>query len=214
MPLLQVLPTISRTKRTLARIIDFVVAVTMGLVFAPVWVAAACAVACTSRGPVIFRQVRVGETGEHFEVLKFRTMIAGTHEHVLADSALRQQYEKNDFKLRSDDPRITRVGRFLRKTSLDELPQLMNVVRGQMSLVGIRPLLPQELARRSEYDQDLYRLLKPGLTGLWQVEGRSGIGDDHRVELDRRFVETWKLSTSLWIIARTPRAVLVGAGAH
>jgi exopolysaccharide production protein ExoY len=168
----------------------------------------------TSHGPAIFRQSRVGLGAQSFEVLKFRTMDDGTHDHVLNDPDLRRSYETNDFKLPSDDPRITRVGRFLRRTSLDELPQLVNVLRGQMSLVGVRPLLPQELQIRSRHDRELYAHHRPGLTGLWQIEGRSTVGDSDRIELDRRYLEGWSVRSNVKILLRTPRAVLFGAGAH
>lgn len=178
------------------------------LVTLPLFAAFAALIKLTSRGPVIFRQERVGQDGELFTVLKFRTMRNGTHHEVRNDPEALQQYIANDFKLDPSDPRITSIGRFLRKTSLDELPQLVNVLRGEMSIVGIRPLLADELALRSHYDQECYRLLKPGMTGLWQVEGRSQVAHDDRHELDRRYVETWSFWNDLKIILRTPAAVL------
>ncbi len=162
----------------------------------------------TSRGPVLFRQDRVGREGEVFRIAKFRTMTDGTHDHVLSSEDDRQRYIENDFKLDPADRRITTVGRFLRKTSLDELPQLVHVLRGQMSLVGIRPLVPIELGLRSEYDQALYRSLRPGLTGLWQVEGRSTVEKVVRLDLDRRYVETWSPWQDVKILFRTPFALL------
>ncbi|MFK7919158.1 MAG: sugar transferase [Ilumatobacter sp.] len=165
-------------------------------------------VATTSRGPVLFSQIRVGRNGEPFTVLKFRTMREGTHTEVLSDSDQRARYWENGFKLDPDDQRITPVGRILRKTSLDELPQLVNVFWGDMSIVGIRPLLPVEVALRSEHDQDLYRLLRPGMTGLWQVEGRSDVDDVDRIALDRRYVEQWSIWRDLWLLLRTPLAVV------
>lgn len=171
-------------------------------------------VLATSRGPILFTQDRVGRDGRRFTLLKFRTMVDGTHREVRSDESLRAAYLQNDFKLPPDDPRITPVGRILRKTSLDELPQLVNVFWGDMSVVGIRPLLAEELASRPEWDQELYRSLRPGLTGLWQVEGRSSIVQDDRVALDRRYVERWSIIEDLKIVLRTPLAILRVRRAH
>jgi lipopolysaccharide/colanic/teichoic acid biosynthesis glycosyltransferase len=202
------------SSRRLSRALDIAVGLPLLIVCAPLMLVIAVLVRATSHGPAIFRQSRVGLGAQSFEVLKFRTMDDGTHDHVLNDPDLRRSYETNDFKLPSDDPRITRVGRFLRRTSLDELPQLVNVLRGQMSLVGVRPLLPQELQIRSRHDRELYAHHRPGLTGLWQIEGRSTVGDSDRIELDRRYLEGWSVRSNVKILLRTPRAVLFGAGAH
>ena len=192
-----------------------VVGATVGLVLAlPLSILIAVAIKATSRGPILFRQPRAGFGGCLFDVLKFRTMADGTHAAVLNDPVARQQYESNDYKLPPNDHRITSVGRFLRKTSLDEVPQLVNVLRGEMSLVGVRPLLKPELERRSAEDQALYRAHLPGLTGLWQVGGRSTVGDHDRLHLDREYLQTWSVRSNLAILARTPVAVLRGAGAH
>jgi lipopolysaccharide/colanic/teichoic acid biosynthesis glycosyltransferase len=208
------LPVVLISSRRLSRVLDIAVGLPLLIVCAPLMLVIAVLVKATSRGPVIFRQSRVGLGAESFEVLKFRTMANGTHAEVLDDPELRRLYEANDFKLPSDDPRITRVGRFLRRTSLDELPQLVNVLRGQMSLVGVRPIEYEQLALRSPYDQALYHHHKPALTGLWQVEGRSAYRDSHRVDLDRRCLEQWSVRSNLKILLRTPKAVLAGAGAH
>lgn len=178
------------------------------IVTLPVGLIAAAAIKATSTGPVLFRQKRVGKDGTLFEIYKFRTMRPGTDTEVMQCAVQREQYKANGFKLSEDDPRITRVGRLLRKTSLDELPQLINVLRGEMSLVGIRPLLEDELADRPSYDQDCYRLFRPEMTGLWQVSGRSAVELDDRIELDRRYVEEWSLQGDLSILLRTPIAVL------
>lgn len=196
------------------RAIDLTVSASLFLVLSPLIVLIGALVRSTSSGPAIFRQQRVGMNFENFTVLKFRTMRDGTHKEVLADPHMRQVYENNDFKLPGDDPRITSVGRWLRKTSLDELPQLLNILRGDMSLVGVRPLLPQELDLRSPYDRSLYATHRPGLTGLWQISGRSSVGDQARVELDRRFLEDWGARQNVAILMKTPGVVLWGAGAH
>jgi lipopolysaccharide/colanic/teichoic acid biosynthesis glycosyltransferase len=160
---------------------------------------------------VIFRQDRVGRDGRHFTMLKFRTM------HVDADETLQQLAGLNEsdgvlFKVRLD-PRITRLGRILRRYSLDELPQLVNVMRGHMSLVGPRPALPSEVVR---YDEDPRRRLavKPGLTGLWQVSGRSDLSWSDTVRLDLLYVDNWSFSLDLVILCRTVKAVLGHRGAY
>lgn len=196
------------------RTLDVVVAVVaMILCVVPALIISAI-VAVSSSGPVLFRQQRVGQHGKGFKVLKFRTMRNGTDVEVRNDAELHEAYKANDFKLAPDDPRITAIGRLLRKTSLDELPQLLNVLRGQMSIVGIRPLLADELAMRPAYDQDLYRSKRPGMTGLWQVEGRSSLRDLDRYELDRRYVEEWSVWNDIKIIIRTPLALLKIGHAH
>ena len=180
----------------------------------PVSILIGVAIRTTSHGPVFFRQQRVGLAGQMFEVWKFRTMADGTHNEVLNDPEARRLYESNDFKLPADDHRITSVGRFLRKTSLDEVPQLVNVFRGDMSLVGVRPLLKPELELRSSEDQALYRAHLPGLTGLWQIGGRSTVGDHDRLRLDREYLQNWSVRSNLAILVRTPLSVLRGSGAH
>jgi len=181
------------------------------LVVWPVLAAIALAIRLDSRGPVLFRQVRVGQNGVPFKITKFRTM------HIDAEATLAQLRHLNEsegplFKLR-DDPRITRVGKMLRKLSLDELPQLANVVAGAMSLVGPRPPLPNEVEEYTRVERRRL-LVKPGLTGLWQVGGRSGLGWAEAVQLDIRYVESWSLPLDLRILARTIPAVLRGTGAY
>lgn len=182
------------------------------LVLAPVMFGIAAAVRLTSDGPAMFRQTRVGRDGRQFTLLKFRTMVSGA-------DALRDELRDLNicetgpmFKI-PRDPRITRIGSWLRRTSLDELPQLLNVVRGHMALVGPRPPLPAEVAR---YTDDVRRrlLLKPGLTGLWQVSGRSDLTWEESVRLDLRYVENWSLGLDLRILLRTGSAVLSRRGAY
>lgn len=164
----------------------------------------------TSRGPALFRQVRVGLGGRHFVMWKFRTMTDDAEAHL---SELMHLNERDGvvFKIQND-PRITRVGRFLRRWSIDELPQLWNVVRGDMSIVGPRPPLPAEVER---YDHHVRRrlLVKPGLTGLWQVGGRAGVAWEEAVRLDLYYVENWSLSMDAMILAKTVTTVLRGHGA-
>ncbi|SEP22721.1 sugar transferase [Trujillonella endophytica] len=184
----------------------------LGLLFlAPVLIAVALTVAVTSRGPVFFRQERVGRDGRTFSMLKFRTMVVG------ADRMVEQLTAASDgngvlFK-KKVDPRVTRVGRTLRRYSLDELPQLINVVKGDMSLVGPRPPLQSEVEK---YGYDMHRrfLVKPGLTGLWQVSGRSDLSWDDSVRIDVRYVENWSLAFDFMILWKTAGAVLRGSGAY
>ncbi|SCL18372.1 Undecaprenyl-phosphate galactose phosphotransferase, WbaP/exopolysaccharide biosynthesis polyprenyl glycosylphosphotransferase [Micromonospora nigra] len=177
----------------------------------PVLIVIALAVKLDSRGPVLFRQTRVGQGGREFGVFKFRTMVVNA-DALLAELTARNETDGLMFKMR-DDPRVTRVGRLLRKWSLDELPQLANVLLGQMSLVGPRPPLPSEVAR---YDGDVARrlLVKPGMTGLWQVSGRSDLSWEDGIRLDLYYVENWSLAADLTILWKTFGAVLRGRGAY
>jgi exopolysaccharide biosynthesis polyprenyl glycosylphosphotransferase len=177
----------------------------------PMLLTIAVLVKATSPGPVLFRQERVGRHGETFRMLKFRTMVDG------ADRMVETLGAENDgngvlFK-RKADPRVTRIGAVLRRYSLDELPQLLNVVAGTMSLVGPRPPLPSEVDR---YGFDMHRrfLVKPGLTGLWQISGRSDLSWDESVRIDIRYVENWSLTFDLMILWRTLGAVMRGSGAY
>jgi exopolysaccharide biosynthesis polyprenyl glycosylphosphotransferase len=196
----------SATKRAF----DIVLA-TIGLLFvAPIALAIAVAIRLGG-GPVLFRQERVGRNGQPFKVLKFRTMVVDAEELII-DLRDRNEADGPLFKLRND-PRVTRVGRILRKASLDELPQLLNVLRGEMSLVGPRPALPSELVG---WDTDLHARLrvKPGITGMWQVSGRSDTDFESYSRLDLYYVDNWSLLTDLAILAKTVPTVLFGSGAY
>jgi exopolysaccharide biosynthesis polyprenyl glycosylphosphotransferase len=185
-------------------------AASLGLVFlSPLLLGIALAVKVTSRGPVFFRQERVGRDGQTFPMLKFRSMVVGADRMV---ETLENEGNGVLFKMK-DDPRVTSVGKLLRRYSLDELPQLLNVVRGEMSLVGPRPPLPSEVGR---YGFDMHRrfLVKPGLTGLWQVSGRSDLSWDDSVRIDVRYVENWSLTFDFMILWKTVGAVLRGSGAY
>ncbi|WP_326700469.1 sugar transferase [Streptomyces sp. NBC_01754] len=181
------------------------------LVLAPLFLAVALAVRLTSRGPVFHRQVRHGRHNTPFTMWKFRTMVAD------AESRKEQLAPANEsegpmFKMRRD-PRLTPIGHALRRTSVDELPQLLNVLRGDMSLVGPRPPLPEEVARYDE--RELRRLaVRPGLTGLWQVSGRSDLSWQETVRLDLWYVDNWSVATDAGLLARTVRAVADGRGAY
>ncbi|QXC61340.1 sugar transferase [Aquihabitans sp. G128] len=189
-----------------------VVAAAIGLVLtAPIALVAAIAIKLDSRGPFLFSQVRVGQDSDPFPVLKFRTMVVDA-EAQLADLMDSNEADGPLFKM-AHDPRITRVGRFLRKTSIDELPQLWNVLRGDMSLVGPRPALPHET---EEWDALLAQRLrvKPGITGMWQVSGRSDTSFEDYTRLDLYYVDNWSLATDLAILAKTIPVVLLRQGAR
>ena len=177
----------------------------------PLLLLVAVLVRVSSPGPILFRQRRIGARGEPFDMLKFRTMVVDAEAQL---ASLVDGHDGNEilFKKR-DDPRVTRLGRLLRRYSLDELPQLINVLRGDMSLVGPRPPLPREVAK---YESDAVRRLrvKPGLTGLWQVSGRSNLSWEESLRLDLRYVDNWSLVLDLQILLRTARAVLGGSGAY
>ena len=191
--------------------LDRVLASLLLLVASPVLAAIALSVRLDSAGPALFRQQRVREGGRCFTMLKFRTMHVNAEEAQAALTALNDHGNGILFKMRND-PRVTRVGRLLRATSLDELPQLVNVLRGEMSLVGPRPALPSEVAK---YDAVAHRRLavKPGLTGLWQVSGRSNLSWDESLRVDLSYVDNWRHGVDFGILARTVKAVLRRDGA-
>jgi exopolysaccharide biosynthesis polyprenyl glycosylphosphotransferase len=199
------------SKQVIKAVFDRVSAALALMLLAPLFVVIALAVRMTDHGPVFFRQIRIGKNGAPFTVWKFRTMVIGAESRKAELLALN---EGNGalFKLRRD-PRITRAGAWLRRRSLDELPQLFNVLLGNMSLVGPRPALPVEVA---EYRDHMRRRLvvKPGITGLWQVNGRSDLSWDEAERLDLRYVENWSLALDLQILWKTLSAVIHGSGAY
>ncbi|WP_245821175.1 sugar transferase [Geodermatophilus pulveris] len=212
LPLLSVeQPRFEGWQRVVKGGLDRVVAALAVLLLAPVLLGVAVAVKVTSPGPVLYRQERVGVNGQAFTMLKFRSMVVDAERQL---DALRAQNASDGllFKMRLD-PRVTPVGRVLRRLSLDELPQLFNVLGGSMSLVGPRPPLPGEVAR---YDTSVSRrlLVKPGLTGLWQISGRSDLPWEEAVRLDLRYVENWSLAMDLLILVKTVRAVATSSGAY
>jgi exopolysaccharide biosynthesis polyprenyl glycosylphosphotransferase len=193
------------------RVID-VVGASLGLLFtAPVLAVAAIAIRLNDGGPVIFRQQRCGLHGRRFTMLKLRTMVPDAEDRKVELAAL-NECKGPIFKLRTD-PRITRVGRVLRKLSIDELPQLWNVLRGDMSLVGPRPPVPQEVAQYEMFERRRLSM-RPGITCTWQVSGRSNIGFDRWVQLDVKYIDSWSLGLDLMILLKTIPAVIRGDGAH
>ncbi|HEX7135012.1 MAG TPA: sugar transferase [Iamia sp.] len=167
-------------------------------------------------GPVFFTQRRLGQGGRIIHVRKFRSMAPDAEDRLRSDPELFDRYVANGFKLPSEeDPRLSRWGRFLRSSSLDELPQLVSVLRGDMSMVGPRPIVEPELIEyTSRGAHDAFLAARPGLTGLWQVSGRSSLSYDQRVELDLRYLADQSLLTDLKIVARTARVVVGRVGAH
>jgi exopolysaccharide biosynthesis polyprenyl glycosylphosphotransferase len=212
LPLLHVEePELTGSRRLVKMLVDRTLAFIASVLSTPLLIGIGLAIRLTSRGPAIFKQVRIGRYGGPFTMYKFRSMYVDA-EARLADLRAQNDSDGLMFKMRND-PRITLVGRFLRKWSLDELPQLFNVLNGTMSLVGPRPPLPAEVAR---YSGDVHRrlLVKPGLTGLWQISGRSDLEWDESVRLDLRYVENWSLAMDFAILWRTMFAVIRREGAY
>ena len=217
-----------KAPRAVKRAIDILGSATVLLLLSPVLLLIALAIKLTSPGPVLFRQKRVGQYGVPFTCLKFRSMltgndprihmefvkqfIAGGSGHCAVDLNGAASSEKV-YKI-TKDPRLTRVGQFLRKTSLDELPQFWNVLRGDMSMVGPRPPISYELQAYDIWHRRRLLEMKPGITGLWQVNGRSRLAFDDMVRLDLRYAKTWSLWLDLKILLQTPRVVLSGDGAY
>jgi lipopolysaccharide/colanic/teichoic acid biosynthesis glycosyltransferase len=214
----------NRLGRATKRLIDALGSLSLLAMLSPVFFVIAAAIKLNSRGPVLFRQKRIGEHGTPFTFLKFRSMYedndASEHEEyvrrLIAGQAEKKSANGNEegvFKL-TNDPRITPVGRILRRSSLDELPQLINVLRGEMSLVGPRPPVRYEVEAYEVWHRGRLLEAKPGITGLWQVSGRSRVGFDDMVRLDLRYARTWSPWMDIKILLWTPAAVLSGEGAH
>jgi lipopolysaccharide/colanic/teichoic acid biosynthesis glycosyltransferase len=210
--------------RVMKRTMDIAGSALALLVFLPAFLAIAAAVKASSKGPIFFRQRRIGQHGKSFVFLKFRSM------HVNNDAAVHKEYVQKLIAGKADkqpsngngegvykltkDPRVTRIGAFLRKTSMDELPQFINVLTGEMSLVGPRPPVPYEVEAYDIWHRRRLLEAKPGITGLWQVSGRSRVKFDDMVRLDLHYARTWSPWTDMKILWRTPGAVVLGNGAH
>jgi exopolysaccharide biosynthesis polyprenyl glycosylphosphotransferase len=203
--------SLNSVQQLVTRAVDVCLSVIGLVVGLPFWVCIALAIKMTSPGVVIYRQIRIGWNGRAFKVFKFRTMYKDAEQR-LDDLLYRNEAQGPLFKIK-DDPRITPVGKFLRRTSFDEIPQLLNVIKGEMSLVGPRPPLPQEVATYAEW-QKARLSIKPGMTGLWQVRGRSDISFDEGVLMDLYYIENWSLRLYFMILLRTIPAVLFSRGAY
>ncbi|MEK7065531.1 MAG: sugar transferase [Patescibacteria group bacterium] len=204
------------------RLIDIVGSTILGVFFLPIAAVTALAIKLDTRGPVLAdTPQRVGKSGTLFKLYKFRSMVVNAHKRLRTDPKLAQlysQYKRNSYKLK-EDPRVTHVGRFIRKHSLDEIPQLLNVLRGEMSLVGPRPYYPDELTeqqRKYPNTKDLVKEVlsaKPGITGHWQVSGRSEVNFDKRIKMDADYVRKRSVLFDIIILLRSPWAMISGKGA-
>jgi lipopolysaccharide/colanic/teichoic acid biosynthesis glycosyltransferase len=213
----------ARSLLRIKQMMDIICSALMLIFLSPLLLIIAVAIKASSKGPVLFRQERVGQYGRSFSFLKFRSMRTDNNPEVhkeyvkklIAGEAQDQSSNGNGksvYKL-ANDPRVTRLGKFLRRTSLDELPQLVNVLKGDMSLVGPRPAIPYELAAYQTWHRRRVLEVKPGITGLWQVTGRSRVKFDEMVRLDLRYATSWSPWLDIKILIRTPAAVIGGAGA-
>ncbi|PZE74462.1 sugar transferase [Curtobacterium sp. MCBD17_013] len=205
-------PTYTGPQRVVKRATDVVGSLLLLAALSPLLLVVAIAVRTTSAGPVFYRQERIGAGHQAFDILKFRSMVTDADAHLHKLLAAQGTSDRPLFKI-ADDPRLTRIGAFIRRYSIDELPQLVNVLRGDMSLVGPRPQRPAEIAL---YDASAHRRLKvrPGMTGLWQVSGRSRLSWQEAIRLDLDYVENWSLALDLGILWRTARAVVGSDGAY
>lgn len=204
------------------RLIDIVGSILLVILFSPICLVTAVAIKIGSPGPVFAdTPQRVGKNGKLFKLFKFRSMIVNAHEKLRNDPKLAKlysEYKRNSYKL-LDDPRVTRVGRFIRKHSIDEIPQLFNVLMGDMSLVGPRPYYPDELVeqqRKYPHTKDLVKVVlsaKPGITGYWQVSGRSEVNFDKRIKMDADYVKKRSLVMDISILLKSPWAMISGKGA-
>jgi exopolysaccharide biosynthesis polyprenyl glycosylphosphotransferase len=210
-------PSRRPTSKVFKRAMDIVGSLIALTIFSPLLLAIAAAIKLTSKGPILFRQERVGLEGRRFTFLKFRSMNCETdhkiHEQYISQFISGATEQDGVYKIKAD-PRVTPIGRFLRKTSLDELPQFLNVLKGDMSLVGPRPPVQYEVDRYHVWHRRRYLSVKPGITGLWQVAGRSRTKFDDMVRLDLQYIRAWTLWLDIQIILRTPRAVISGDGAY
>lgn len=204
------------------RVLDIILSAILLVIFSPVIFATAIAIRVNSKGPILAdTPPRMGRDGEVFKMYKFRSMVANAHDILTSDPKykdLLDQYKKGGYKLK-DDPRITPVGRFIRKYSLDEIPQFLNVLKGDMSVVGPRAYYPDELRdqqKKYPHTKDAVKIVlsvKPGITGIWQVSGRSEINFDKRIQLDAEYAEKRSIFYDLYLILKTPSAMLSGKGA-
>ena len=204
------------------RIIDILGSTILGIIFLPICILTAIAIKIDSKGPILAdTPKRVGRNGKLFKLYKFRSMIINAHRLLRTDpkfKKLYEEYKKGSYKLR-EDPRVTRVGKFIRKHSIDEIPQLINVLKGEMSLVGPRPYYPDELEEQQRKYPQTKKLVKvvlsvkPGITGVWQVSGRSEINFDKRMEMDASYVRRRSLLLDISILLKSPWAMITGKGA-
>ena len=204
------------------RTVDILFSITLMIIFSPIIIAISIAIKLDSKGPVLAdTPQRVGKNGKLFKMYKFRSMVENAHEILRENpkySKLYDVYKKGSYKLRND-PRITRIGNFIRKHSLDEIPQFLNILKGEMSIVGPRAYYPDELRnQQKKYPHTVESVkvvlsVRPGVTGFWQVSGRSEINFDKRIQMDASYVKKRSILHDLWIIGKTPWAMISGKGA-
>jgi Undecaprenyl-phosphate galactose phosphotransferase WbaP len=198
------------------RCLDILFSLTLLTLLLPLFLLLCAVINLTSRGPVFYGHTRYGRHGKEFKALKFRTMVQNAGE--VLEEHFRLHPEdwvewRRDHKLK-DDPRVTRIGKWLRRYSLDELPQMWNVLMGEMSLVGPRPIVQEEIRRYGSSGYDLYTRVLPGITGLWQVSGRNNTTYEERITFDEYYVRNWSIWLDAYILARTVRTVLLAEGAY
>lgn len=203
----------------LKRFLDIVGSLITLIILSPLFLIIALAIKLDSKGPVLAETPkRAGKNGHLFKIYKFRSMVENAQEILDNNPQLLEEYKRNNYKI-FKDPRVTRIGKFIRKYSIDEFPQLLNILKGEMSLVGPRAYYPYELEEQSDKyprARGYVKIIlsgKPGLTGVWQVSGRSNINFEKRVEMDAKYVQRRSISYDLWIILKTIPAVLSGRGA-
>ena len=210
----------------LKRCMDLVLSSFLLLLFSPLLILTSIAIKLESSGPVFYTPTRIGKGGKHFKMFKFRSMkmyridgqFVHAHEVLKKDEHLLSEYKKNSYKL-INDPRVTRVGRFIRRFSIDEMPQFLNVLKGEMSIIGPRAYLPNELVEQQKVYPETKKyvksllLVKPGITGFWQVSGRSEINFDKRIQMDAEYAERRSIVYDILILIKTPYAMIVGRGA-
>jgi Undecaprenyl-phosphate galactose phosphotransferase WbaP len=198
------------------RFMDLAIVILGGIIILPFLLLIALLIKITSPGPVLFRQIRPGRNGTHFTFYKFRSMVIDAEKRLEvlleSDSKIKDEWEKN--RKLQNDPRLTAIGRFLRKTSIDEFPQLINILKGEMSLVGPRPVIDDsEMEKYGESFLNTFSI-RPGLTGLWQVSGRSNTNYEARIAYDAFYLQSWSIWMDLWVIFKTFGAVIQGRGAY
>ena len=212
----------TRVYELVKRIMDIIYSAILVIIFSPIGIITAIAIKLDSPGPIFAdTPARIGKNGKHFKMYKFRSMIQNAHQLLRTDPELKtlyEKYKKNSYKLKLD-PRITVIGKFIRKHSIDEIPQLINVLKGDMSLVGPRPYYPDELNEQQKKYPDTKELVKivlqtkPGITGDWQVSGRSEVNFDRRIRMDAQYVMQKSILYDIIILLRTPWAMVSGKGA-
>jgi exopolysaccharide biosynthesis polyprenyl glycosylphosphotransferase len=203
--------SLNTVQRIVTRLVDVVVAILILIIGSPIWLCIALAIRINSPGEILYKQTRIGLNGRPFKVYKFRSMYKDADAR-LADLVAHNEVQGPLFKIR-EDPRVTLVGKFLRHTSFDEIPQLINVIKSEMSLVGPRPQLPHEVAQYEEWQKGRLAI-KQGMTGLWQVRGRSTISFDEGVLMDLYYIENWSLRLYFQILFRTIPVVIFRRGAY